>query len=374
VPDPPQQSAPLSPASPPSPASPASPPSPASPASPSKLPTAELYRDSSGNWAPADDLLDTKTSLWRLGILRGSHTAVTFVNAKGIEINSNNPDMAVPNDRDVWIDAAPSSDRRTIFFYGRRWPQTSIPAELLKEHAALLGPPSGPALLQVWVRDYHGRNVQVWLSQPAISLNAQGLPRYRLGTDIAVPDTATPDDIWAKIDAAIGKLGNLNHLVINTHGGAGKDGGFLHLGHDSDYFDVKKNPKPDGADGYNVGFSRHNLVWWKQLAGKVKYIWIQGCAAGADNDMFGTVATNANAWVTAPGYFTGMPPKLHPGHIEYLWDNQPKHWHAKSSTPEKPVNAELFFRSARHDAWPSLRPSLYFNLVEADPPKRRGKK
>jgi hypothetical protein len=106
---------------------------------------------SAGNWAPhnwsktGDGIAKGPKALTRLDVLRGQHTAVTFINAAGQDIHSNNPANAVPEDA-KWIDQDPSSARRTIFFYARRWPKQLNIAESEKgiDHCTYFGGLSAP--------------------------------------------------------------------------------------------------------------------------------------------------------------------------------------------------------------------------------------
>jgi hypothetical protein len=350
------------------------------PAVPAPVPT-ELWKDGAGHWAPADHCYDSEQAMWKMDMLRGQHTAVVLRNAQNLTIGPNNPINGIPGwdgpgaDTNVWIDPTPSSARRPVFFYGRRFPGES--AEVGNDQCVLIqrfdGGVAGRTFLQVWVRDYKNRNVFIRLFGPSISLNSPDIRAYQLQKNLSIRNDESassavrPGQIMTQVLHEIDKMGGtINHLVINCHGGNGADGCFVRLGHDYEYF--ASHPRPGGGERYNIGFSKHNVDLWARLQGKVRYIWFQACAVGGDNQLCSAIADRSKAWVTAPEQYTATAPRgLPAGHIEYLYGFLLKHWNGNvpQDPSGKPSPSEPLFRSARFATGADLDKSLYFNITQA---------
>jgi len=316
----------------------------------------ELYQET-GVWAPAEVCRDTRTSLWKLDILRGSHTAVRFINAPGLDIRSNNPFNAVPNDSAVWVHQDASSSPRTIFFYGRSIPID--PAAQRTDQCALLevwqnGKP-GRVLLQVWVRDYPDNFVFIKLMGDSFALNAHNVRPYDFQKQSTIPATMSQQNI---INLVL-QNGHINHLVINAHGSMGIAGADISLG---------------------LGFNQRNLDLWNQLDGRVEYIWLMNCFVGSDDYLCAEIASRTQAWVSAAILGTALPPRPMPrDHIEYFLKPSIKHWNGKElrrrprpgypdHNVDVPQSAESFFYNARRSSTsPDLSSSLYFNIVAKGP-------
>lgn len=326
---------------------------------------------------------DTRGSIWRMDVLRGTHTAITFIDAADIVIRSNNPVNAVPEDPEVFLDPAKSSKKRTIFFWAKRFPKTSNNSPQVSLFEERKGN-DRRTLLQVRVFDYGRNHIFTRLFGPSVALNSPKLTPYNMDRNFKVSDSTkdpakspgaliTPDQIFDTLEKAINGLGGrINHLVINSHGDpGGKDGALIRCGHDFQHFEVEKNPRPEGAGKFNVGFSRHNLAIWARLKDKVRFIWFQSCAVGSDNALVGAIAQNTGAFVSAPGFFTGLPPKgLPKSHIEYLHDNQIKHFDPSTGLP---MEANDFFKLARRSKAGNLKNALFFNVIRRGPPFPKSK-
>jgi hypothetical protein len=334
----------------------------------------ELYQENRV-WAPAEVCRDTRTSLWKLDILRGSHTAVRFINAPGLDIRSNNPFNAVPNDSAVWVDQNASSSPRTIFFYGRFMPID--PAARSQDQCTLFevwqnGNP-GRALLQVWVRDYPNSIVFIKLMGNSFVLNsaATDLRPYNNfpNRSATIANSMSQQDI---INLVINR-GHLDHLVINAHGRADQNG-------------ITKNFEID----LGLRFSQANLHYWNQLDGRVEYIWLLNCIVGSDDHLCAEIASRTQAWVIAPFWSTEIQPRNMPQyHIDYQVQSGFKFWNGKElrrlripkprkkdepldPKMDKAQGGELFFYNARRSInSPDLSSSLYFNIVKKGPSSRR---
>jgi len=320
-------------------------------------------------------------ALTQLDVLRGQHTAVTFVGAAGADIRSNNPANAVP-DNVAWVDANKSSANRTIFFYGRRWPRQAPAAHIGIDHCTYFGPLAGPPIFEVCVRNYASDVVHVWLDETSsMALNADRTIKrgfgqgdapfpYQLGSsDMLVPRDMKSDDLVDKVVATIGSKfgGTLTNLVLNAHSwiDSTTGRGYIRLGHH-----YRKGLLPDMK---NEGFDPVNADLWDKLKGKVKYIWILGCMIGTDQAFCGDIAARTGARVTAYGQFAPSP-RMPVNHIDYLHTRSPVHWDGqKRNSPGGPpsptgdtkfaMNEDDFFLGARHKDTPELRPALAFNVV-----------
>jgi hypothetical protein len=268
-------------------------------------------------------------------------------------IRTNNPANAVPDDAAVWVDADPQSDRRSIFFFGRRFPRQASDADARQDQCSLFTTAGCPAAtLQVWVRGYKNHYVYIRLFGESLSLNAPGLPPYQLKHNLLVPTTWDPP----KIIAEVLKRAPLTHLVINAHGGAAPD---------------PMGPSQTKATVFlgTPGFNYTNVGIWTALRDKVKYIWLMNCVTGSQNYLCGMIAKNTGAWVSAATSATGYKPQSLPNeHVEYFESPPIKHWNgsiidAKDTTLD-PHKADDFFLAARYRPEPSLGESaLYFNVV-----------
>ena len=317
----------------------------------------ELYREN-GLWAPAHRSLVRKDDLWYLEVLRGSHTAVTFVGAGGMPISSNNRPNAVTMDPALWIDQTPGEPRRTLFFHGWRhphFPNPAVPGDDDADHIALFENGTSVAPLQVKVLNYptmHDPRVDLWLNAPSCALNAH-FPRgsryhvqYRVNLEHnfdVLPGT--------KADTMIGMVTSLyartervlTHLAINAHGA----------------FDIGEPYVKIGE-----GFTSANAHKWSALHGKVRYIWFLNCLVGQNRGLMSQIRDATGAWVSAcPMVSTDRQLAAH--HIDY----QPSmiHW-APPPDSRPPTDHSLqidLFRGARHAPGPDLKESLYFNVIRA---------
>ena len=231
---------------------------------------AELYQDASG-FAPGTVVVDTRTKLRILSLPRGSHTAVVFHGATGLDIIPNNRQNAVPNSPSVWVDEGITLNPRTICFYGRRFPLDDPATDT---HVAMFdvcesGTPTR-SVLQVIVEDYPRRYAHIRLFGPSLALNdkAMGAHAYQMGqrTGPGVHDWShslriVDQTSVAIVDEVLRRAGQeqggvLNHLVINAHGTMYPNGaGQIVIGHMSD-----------------GNFDNQNLALWDRLKGKVRYV------------------------------------------------------------------------------------------------------
>ena len=296
---------------------------------------------------------DKSGSIWRMDILRGTHTAMVFVNSGGHKIESNNPDNAVPNDPKVWIDLTPKLSKREIFFYGVRRPKT--PGK--DKHIALfhLGTKkTGRTVLQVRVCQPKPLTkralIQFW--PPAMALNADYRKRsnrikhYKLDFNKSVKELEDPVDIIDHAQEIYDKHFPA-HLVVNAHG--------------------SMRPEDKSAEvRLGRGFGRHNMDLWKKLKGKFLYIWFQNCFIGSDHVFLANVAHNTGAWVSA--YTMGtISVKVPDRHIDYFYSPAPLHWYGpevdlKHPTPKKEW-LKRFYRTARFRQDRYLKHALAFNVV-----------
>lgn len=305
-----------------------------------------LYKDKDGKTAPCEATRSNGTSLWRMDILRGTHTAVVLTGAKDLEIKSNNPANAVPMSSDVWVDVDKNSDCRTLLFHGRRRPK-KVPSEVdnaarqANDHCSLFEYKFGKSLrtvLQVWVHDYPKHYVFIRLFGRVLATNHFDLPEYKFPDSPleAIPThyKLSAENYFGMMVNRINKCGGVEHLVINAHGGFMADKEYIKNGH------VCVGKEPYLYHG--------NIDLWDQLRGKVKYIWLLNCTTGSDNVLCAKISYKTGAWVSAPDNLTGYKPITTPkGHIEYYnvptvkhfkWDlivsNGPKYSNAAFPTPD----------------------------------------
>lgn len=319
----------------------------------------ELYNNSATGWAPAEKC-DNKANLKYMEILRGSHTAVTYVGASGLgDIHSNNPANAVPDDR-AWVDTGKGNDRRSIFFFGKRAPNGPglTNDDRRQDQSTLFFSPGCSSTLQVWVRDYKDHFVYVKLFGPCLELNSPGVPPYQLGHTLTVGDDWPPEKIIAEVQ----RRTPLTHLVINTHATT------VYNTRSTDDLHPETTKIWLGSSGFDMA----NIDLWATLANKIKYIWLWNCKVGTGNLLPGSIAKQTRAWVAAPSWSIGYRPKSVPsGHIEYFSNPLVKTWNGSTIAPSDTVltpalDMNDFFFSARYSAVPSLgEDALYFNIVRS---------
>ncbi|MEZ4444926.1 MAG: hypothetical protein R3B72_37985 [Polyangiaceae bacterium] len=320
-----------------------------------------VFRDASGTLAPHARVFDKPNDIWRIDIFRGMHTGVTFFNSGGVDIRSNNPDNAVPNDAALFVDQGKSNSARHVFFFGRVPKSTS---DFSKNQTALLLTPKNRTMLQVRVKPFtKNHQVLVRLFGKTMALNSRGLPAYVMDeNENNISDGASAADHVepATLIARVAKNAPVRHLVINAH--AGMDvtiRGHIRLGHDLAHFGTKKK-------GDNIGFHRGNLDLWDALSGKVEFIWVQACFCGADNEFMGTIAHKTKAWVTGAAMLTNFKPKnVAKSHVELLHAFFMKHWSPSVSTLTfTPAKQDDFLQQGRRTSDPNLDAAMNFNVVK----------
>jgi hypothetical protein len=309
--------------------------------------TVDLYPD-----APYLDaqVVKGKKNIWRLDVLNGSHTAVTFNDAGKVKLRPQAGNV-IPFEPELWVDRDPASKKRTIYFYCQRERAAK------KDSVCLIETPDikGDAPLQVWSRHHDKRYVYIKLNGNVLVLNGHGMKPvrpYRFPKQENIPQTAEPE----KIIELVAKQGRLDHLVLNAHGFFAKTG------------------NPGGTCLLGGGFDRSNLDLWDRLKGKVKYIWTMSCKLANDPILCGTIAQKTSAWFSSPWWSTEMPPlSLPAGHIEFFDEPKVFHWNGSLfRAGEKRFQShepDDFFRSARiSPSKPSLdEDGLYFNIVQLGP-------
>jgi hypothetical protein len=337
---------------------------------PKVWPRVELYKDASG-LAPGEIMEGTSNDLDVLRVLRGSHSAVIFHGAKGLDIRPNNNDNAVPNDTKVWIDQGTGADPRTICFYARREPQM----DSSDKHSSLFDVYDGGnpthTVFQAVVENYAKNYVYIRLYGSVLALNDDDKKLidhpYQMGKSTGsgshdwshsrlIKEETAEEMINEVLKVADQQPGGiLDHLIINAHG----------------------TMYPNGAGqivcGGMVGgnFDSSNLFVWDKLKGKLRYFWGMNCDAGNDNNLFSSIAKRISDPAKGfRGWSTGMymktkvkPSSVPPNHIEYFVSPVPKHWDGFTADT-KPISRDLFFWNARHSPKLALDGSaLYFNIV-----------
>ncbi len=153
------------------------------------------------------------------------------------------------------------------------------------------------------------------------------------------------DEMIGRILKATEKRGPLSHLVLNAHGKMFGNNAIVHLGRGIGHADIHK---------------------FAALNGKVRYIWLQNCAVGADHKLMASMAQHTQAWVTAYQFSIAVL-RVPRHHIDHQLRAFPRHWFgpncdvAANKTDSEPRSK--FFREARHRQDPNLKHALHFNII-----------
>ena len=111
-----------------------------------------------------------------------------------------------------------------------------------------------------------------------------------------------------------------------------------------------------------VGIRRWNVHEFARLKSKVRYVWFQNCAVGADVVLGGDMAFHTQARVSGPNWLTTD--AVYPNHhVETGWNF--RYWDGRGTTSSpKPMDQTEFFRRARRNQTPATDGSaLDFNVV-----------
>jgi len=325
------------------------------------LPGVAKYVQPGDDPGPAHAYDSAGGRIYRMDILAGQHSAITLVGSQGQPVETNNHFNAVPGSRDLWIDDAPNAPRRHIFFHGRRFPQSQAPSP---HHTSLLeigASPTKRTVLQVRVFDptkFQHKRIVTKLYGRSLALNAEGLPAYQMESNASITGGKSFGDVVKNVILKdIEKNKELEHLVVNAHGVL--------------YPPREKEPdlrKRHITIHLGLGINKGNLSEWDQLAGKVRYIWLQCCTVGSDLSFCGEVAMRTGALVIGYTTETGeAPPGMADRTIDVLI-SQMKVWDGPQckalSTGEIRANGPAsFWSDARYKSDPNLAQSLRFNML-----------
>ncbi len=302
----------------------------------------------------------TKTgTLYRLDVFPGTHTGIAFPNAKFGPVVSNNSNVVASDDSETWIDSGPGAAERTIHFYAKAAPGNPTDTTLFLIDS---GTPGSRAIFQIrrvpfppMSKKEQGR-IFLKLQGLSIALNQDDgkIDPYNLTENISVPNSMPHG---AALDAALkaAKGGKIDHLVINAHGREIKGTGRAEI---------------ELGDHFHPG----NVASWDKLAGKVRYIWLQGCVIGFDNEFLNEISRRTGAWVTAPANLEiASLPSKGKGVIDhvptiYKYFNASAPRDSGQDSAGVPRAQNTFFRHARERASSSLGNDVAFLLLLPSPP------
>lgn len=289
-----------------------------------------------------------------MDILRGQHSAITFIDSNGVALESQNPQNAVPSDAEVWVDGDPTAKSRHVFFHGTAMPNTDQRKKEPHVSLFLMGPKPPPdrrTAFQVRVLNIDNPSLLlVKLYGRSMAFNEPGVRPHMMDKTVTEGGLQF-SEVVSRIEKEVKSGGPLIHLVINAHA---RDHGGTH--------------GPSWTVHLGGGISRADHEEWKRLRGKVKYIWFQACQVAQDRRFCATIAHNTEAWVVAYDADCLQAP-VSANHVNYdfrharHFDGKTVDMTPKSPTQYSPAEAKQFYRAARHRASNDLAKSLHFNII-----------
>lgn len=281
---------------------------------------------------------------YRIDVFPGTHTAIALGGTGTEEIVSNNPNVSSSSDEATWLTMPPNGGIRRVFFHVKGTRSSDVDTTLFLLNRAEAGK---RAVFQVrrvpfppMSKEKKGR-ILLSLNGLSVALNQDDgkIIPYRLKHSIRVPNSMAHGEA---LDLALAAAGSnkIRHLVINAHGGHGRDlRGEIELG-----------------DHFHHG----NLDSWKRLSGKVDYIWLQNCKIGFDREFLSGISRRTGAWVAAPSDFpleSISTPKDKLDYVPriYVYSNH-------DLFGGTPVGIDDFLRSARSRADANLDDAVAFLL------------